>query len=96
MIVQIGCWVEALTDIGETGYRDAKIFNHAKRGDVGHVIGFTHGEPDWVQVFWERTGTECDVCADELSVLETHDAKLLLKLQQAQSRAVVLHDEVLQ
>ncbi len=53
---EIGDWVQATEVITESDFMGQKRWVHARKGGIGHVISVSE-DPNWVDVFFERTGT---------------------------------------
>ena len=54
--MDLGDWVGAAEEVVEENFMGEARFVHARKNAVGHVISLT-SDPEWVDVFWERTGT---------------------------------------
>lgn len=62
MNIDVGDWVQAVSDITEAGFAGQSCFFHARRGGIGHVIELLDTGTAAL-VFFERSGTIslCDV-----------------------------------
>ena len=58
--------VKAKNRISESDFNDVTDYTHAKRGDVGQVVGINEA---LLTVTWERSGTTCDCCPSELEFI---------------------------
>lgn len=64
MVYDVGCVVQAATRVTEPGFKGKRLYEHAKRGEEGRVIGLVSGGK-WITVAWER-GTATDVHVDDV------------------------------
>lgn len=57
--------VVASRRIAERGFNGRGVHEHARKGERGEIVDvFGDG---WIMVRWRRTGTACQVHADEVS-----------------------------
>lgn len=65
-MIESGDWLQATEQIAEDDFQGEDVWVHAECGGVGHALD-TDG--DWINVFWERTGTVCVAHVSQLKRL---------------------------